>query len=381
MKIKSIPVHAGNTIDKSTGALNPAIHLSSTYKFNSFGNHLGYDYSRADNPTRDTLEGVLADLENSKFALSFSSGMAAIDAVLRLLHVGDKIICGEDIYGGTYRYLEHIKKGEGIEYEMVDLFDLDLLSSKLTGSVKLLWLEVPSNPLLKVPDLKSIIKLCSNNGVLCCVDSTFATPILLRPLELGADIVVHSTTKYLSGHHQLIGGSVNTNNQQLFDQLKFIQKSVGAIPSPYDCFNLMIGIKTLALRVEQSSRNAFELADFLQNQKMVDKVFYPGLVGNKENIFAKDYFNDLYGGMLSFYLKGDIHTVEKFCNSLNFVVLAESLGSVETMINHPATMTHASIPENHRLKIGVNDQLLRVSVGIEDIDDIINDFESAFSNL
>ena len=363
-------IRTGSEPDPLTGAVIPPIYATSTYRQEAPGAHQGFDYSRADNPTRERLERALADLEGAKYAVSFSSGVAATAAILTLLEPGDHVLSSDDTYGGTYRLFEQIYRKYGLTFSYVDTSDLRAVQE----STKLLWIETPTNPLMKITDIAGVAE--RKGSALLAVDNTFASPYLQRPLELGADLVLHSSTKYLGGHSDLIGGAVMTNDTELHEQLKFIQKSVGAVPSPFDCFLVHRGIKTLALRMKAHCENARLLAEFLHDHPKVERVYYPGLPAHPGYDVAKRQMRD-FGGMISFELQG---SVPRFFKHLRIFTLAESLGSVESLANHPATMTHASIPKGERERRGIRDQLIRLSVGIEHPDDLIEDLSRALSN-
>jgi cystathionine beta-lyase/cystathionine gamma-synthase len=362
-------IHTGSEPDPATGAVIPPIYAVSTYEQEAPGVHKGFDYSRADNPTRKRLERALADLEGAKYAVTFASGVAATAAILTLLAPGDHVLAGDDLYGGTYRLFEQIYRKYGIDFDYVDTSDLESVTPK--GNTKLIWLETPTNPLMKITDIQAVAE--RKGQALLAVDNTFASPYLQRPLELGADLVLHSSTKYLSGHSDLIGGVVMTNHPELYKQLKFIQKSVGAVPSPFDCFLVHRGIKTLAVRMRAHCENARRIAEFLQGHPKVTHVYYPGLPEHPGHEVAQRQMKD-FGGMLSFELQGD---VQAFCRELKVFTLAESLGGVESLANHPATMTHASIPKEERERRGIRDNLIRLSIGIEHPDDLIADLKRA----
>jgi cystathionine beta-lyase/cystathionine gamma-synthase len=365
-------IHTGSEPDPLTGAVIPPIYATSTYRQEAPGVHRGFDYSRADNPTRGRLERALADLEGAKYAVSFASGVAATAAILTLLGPGDHVLSSDDTYGGTYRLFEQIYRKYGLEFDYVDTSDLGNIV--LRENTKLLWIETPTNPLMKITDIQGVAE--RKGKALLAVDNTFASPYLQRPLELGADLVLHSSTKYLGGHSDLIGGAVMTNDPQLHEQLKFIQKSVGAVPSPFDCFLVHRGIKTLAVRMRAHCENAGRIAEFLSEHPKVERVYYPGLPAHPGHDSAKRQMSD-FGGMISFELRGD---VPRFFERLKVFTLAESLGGVESLANHPATMTHASIPAEERLRRGIRDSLIRLSIGIEHPDDLIEDLEWALSD-
>jgi len=362
-------IHRGSEPDPATGAVIPPIYATSTYEQEAPGVHKGFEYSRADNPTRRRLEEALAALEGAKYAITFSSGVAATAAILTLLKPGDHVISGDDIYGGTYRLFEQVYRKYGLDFSYVDTSRPKAL--KLRPNTKLIWIETPTNPLMKVTDISALAEI--KGEALLAVDNTFASPFLQRPLELGADIVLHSTTKYLGGHSDLIGGAVMLSDKDLYEELKFIQKAVGAVPSPFDCFLVHRGIKTLAIRMRAHSENAQKVAEFLSAHPKVERVYYPGLPSHPQYELARLQMR-APGGMISFELRGDL---TRFLQSLRVFTLAESLGGVESLVSHPATMTHASIPPEERARRGIKDSLIRLSVGLEHPDDLIGDLKGA----
>ena len=371
-------IHAGITPDASTGAIIPPIVQTATYVLEEVGRSKGFDYSRSSNPTRQTLENNIAAIEGGKYGVAFASGMSAVDSVFRLLESGSHIVCSDDVYGGVSRLLNTILNKFGVEVTYVNTSDTSAVEKAVKNNTKMIWIETPTNPLLKVSDVEAISKIAKKHNVLFGVDSTFATPVLLRPLELGADIVMHSTTKYISGHNQLIGGMLITNRQDLFDSLKHIQRSIGAVPSPFDCYLCLLGVKTLSVRMKKHCENGRAVAEYLEAHPKVARVSYPGLKSHPQHDIAAKQMSD-FGAMMSFELKGGIDAGKKLMNSVKLCALAESLGSVDTMITHPATMTHASVPKDVREARGLTDGLVRLSVGIEDLQDIIEDLEQALS--
>ncbi|OGF54150.1 MAG: cystathionine gamma-synthase [Candidatus Fraserbacteria bacterium RBG_16_55_9] len=366
-------IHVGSDSDAATGAVIPPIYATSTYEQEAPGVHKGFDYSRADNPTRQRLEHALAALEGAEYAITFASGVAATSAVVTLLKPKDHVLAGDDTYGGTYRLFEQIYRKYGLEFSYVDTSCLDSVS--IQKNTKMIWIESPTNPLMKITDIAGVAK--RKKGALLVVDNTFASPYLQRPLELGADLAMHSTTKYLGGHSDLIGGALMTNDKAIYEELKFIQKAVGAIPSPFDCFLVHRGIKTLAVRMKAHSENAQRIAEFLSESPKVKNVYYPGLPSHPQHEVARRQMR-AFSGMLSFELKAD---ATRFLRNLKVIVLAESLGGIESLINHPAIMTHASLPAEERTRRGIGDNLLRLSVGIEHPDDLIADLENALSAI
>jgi len=355
------------------------IYQTSTYVQEAPGVHKGYEYARSQNPTRAALEEALAVIEGGKFGLAFSSGVAATDAVIKLLKPGDEVICGNDMYGGTYRLFSKIFLKFGIVFHYVDMFDLKNVSAAITPATRLIWAETPTNPLMNIADIRGLAGIAKEKNVLLCVDNTFASPALQNPLALGADIVMHSATKYLSGHSDVIQGALVVNDKALRDELYFIQKSCGAVPGPMDCFLVLRGIKTLGIRMERHSFNGEKIAHYLKAHPAVKKVYWPGFKDHPGHEIAKSQMHG-FGGMISFELKNDaMDAATKVLSGTKLFSLAESLGGVESLINHPASMTHASIPREERIKNGLSDTLVRLSVGIEDADDLIADLEQAIA--
>ena len=380
MKFDTKVVRSGISPDPSTGAIVPPIYQSATYVLEEIGKDKGYDYTRASNPTREILENNLAALDGGKYGICFSSGMAAVDSVMKILQSGDHVVCSDDVYGGVSRLYNNLIVNYKISFSYVNSSNPKEVEDAIQDNTKLIWIETPTNPLLKVTDLDAVGKIAKKHDILYGVDSTFSTPALLRPLEFGADIVQHSTTKYLSGHNQIIGGVLITNNDELNEKFKFIQKSVGAVPSPFDCWLTLLGIKTLSLRMHRHCKNAQVIAEFLEAHNKVEKVTYPGLPSHPQHNIAKAQM-DGFSGMISMELKGGILAGTLLMNGLKLCSLAESLGAVETMITHPATMTHADVPKDERLARGLTDGLVRLSVGIEDKDDIIADLNQALDKI
>ena len=379
MKFDTKVVRASSKPDPTTGSVVPPIYQTATYVLDEVGKDKGYDYTRAANPTRELLENHLAEIEGAKYGVCYSSGMSAVDACLKFLKSGDHVICSDDVYGGVSRHFNQVLVHYGLEFTYVNSSNPEEVKNAVKPNTKLLWIETPTNPLLKITDLHEMNKIAKENNLLYGVDSTFSTPVFLRPLEFGADIVMHSTTKYLSGHNQLIGGAILTNNQEIFDKMKFIQKTIGAVPSPFDCWLTMLGLRTLHLRMRKHEENAQAVAEFLEAHPKVSKVSYPGLTSDPGHKIAKEQMNG-YSGMISFELKGGISSGKHVMNNVKLCFLAESLGSVETMITHPATMTHAEVPEKERHARGLTDGLVRLSIGIEDKQDIIDDINQALDN-
>ena len=379
MKLDTKIVRASSKPDKTTGAVVPPIYQTATYVLEEIGKDKGYDYTRASNPSRQLLEEHLAAIEGAEYGVSYSSGMSAVDSVFKLLKAGDHVICSDDVYGGVSRHFNKVLVNYGIEFTYVNSSNPIEVEKAVKSNTKILWIETPTNPLLKITDLRAMNKIAKENNLLFGVDSTFSTPVFLRPLEFGADIVMHSTTKYLSGHNQIIGGAILTNDKKIFDKMKFIQKTIGAVSSPFDCFLTMLGLRTLHLRMERHQENAQVIAKFLESHPKVSRVAYPGLESDPGHSIAKEQMNG-YSGMISFELNGGIPAGKHLMNSVKLCFLAESLGSVETMITHPATMTHAEVPVEERHARGLTDGLVRLSVGIEDKQDIIDDLQQALEN-
>ena len=376
-KIATKLIHAGADPDPSTGAIMTPIFQTSTYVQEAPGVNKGFEYARSQNPTRKALEDALAIIENGKYGLAFSSGVAATDAVIKLLNPGDEVIAANDMYGGTYRLFSKVFERFGIKFIYVDTTNVANIKAALTPKTKLVWIETPTNPLMNITDIAAVASLTKPAGALLCVDNTFASPYLQNPLNQGADIVMHSSTKYLGGHSDVIQGALIMNNDSLREQLYFIQKSCGAVPGPFDCFLVLRGIKTLHVRMKQHCNNGEKVAYWLSNHPKVGKVYWPGFEDNSGYNVAKKQMNG-FGGMLSFLPKDEsIEAAKKVLSATKIFSLAESLGGVESLINHPASMTHASIPREERIKNGLSDGLIRLSVGIEDADDLIDDLNSA----
>lgn len=377
MKIATKFVHAGAEPDPGTGAIMTPIYQTSTYVQTAPGQHKGYEYARSQNPTRTALEQAFAALENAQYGLAFSSGVAATDAVIKLLSPGDEVIAANDMYGGTYRLFTKVFEKYGIRFLYTDMSDTGNISSLLNERTKLIWLETPTNPLMNIADIAAISALAKQRNIPVCVDNTFASPYLQNPLDLGADIVMHSATKYLGGHSDVIQGCLMMNDKDLREKLYFIQKSCGAVPGPMDCFLVLRGIKTLHVRMKQHCENGALVARWLKSHPKVGRVYWCGFEDHPGYAVAKKQMRD-FGGMMSFTLKDDsIETAMKLLSSTKLFALAESLGGIESLINHPATMTHASIPREERIKNGLSDSLIRLSVGIEDAEDLIADLEQA----
>jgi cystathionine gamma-lyase len=381
MKFGTKAVHAGVEPDPTTGAIMTPIYQTSTYVQEEPSKHKGYAYARGANPTRNSLQKSLAALENGKYALCFSSGMGATDAVIKLLNPGDEVITSNDLYGGSYRMFKRVFERFGIKFHFIDLTNASNIEAYLNPKTKLIWLETPSNPLMNIIDIKACVDIAKKQNILVAVDNTFASPYLQNPLDLGADIVMHSVTKYLGGHSDVIMGALITNNEKLHQELAFIHNSCGAVPGPQDSFLVLRGIKTLHLRMERHCLNGKKIAEFLKAHPKVGKVYWPGFSDHPNHAIAKKQMRD-FGGMLSFTLKDD--SLEKaftLMKSVELFSLAESLGGVESLVNHPASMTHASIPKEERIKNGLVDSLIRLSIGVEDAEDLINDLEQALAKV
>jgi cystathionine beta-lyase/cystathionine gamma-synthase len=376
MKFDTLLVHGAFKADPSTGAILPPVYQTTTYVLEEVGRNKGFDYSRASNPTRQTLEDALALAEGGRHAVAFASGLSAADAVFRLLKAGDHVVASEDMYGGVTRLMEQVLKPFGLECTYVDTTDAAAMEAAVRPNTRMLWVETPSNPNLRVSDLEVCRDLAKRHGLLYAVDPTFATPALLRPFDFDADLVVESTTKYISGHNQIIGGAVIVNDAGLFERLKFLQKAVGAVPGPLDCFLTLLGMKTLHLRMARHSANAMQVARWLERHPAVGRILYPGLPSHPQHEVAKRQMKD-FSGMITFELKGGFEAGVKLMNALKLCALAESLGAVETMVTHPASMTHADVPRDQRMRCGITDGLVRLSVGIEDAEDILADLDQA----
>ena len=380
MKFNTKVIHAGIHPDPATGAIMTPIYQTSTYVQEEIGVHKGFEYSRTGNPTRAALESNLAALESGKYGACFGSGLAAFDCVIKMLNPGDEVISTNDLYGGSYRIFKTIFEKYGINFHFVDMVDVQNISNKINDKTKLIWIETPTNPMMNIIDVKSIVEIAKTKRIKVAVDNTFATPYLQRPLELGADIVMHSVTKYLGGHSDVVMGALVTNDESLAEEMYRIQNSSGAVCGPMDSFLVLRGVKTLHLRVQRHCENGEKVAHFLHNNPQVDQVYWPGFTTHPNHEVAKEQMNG-FGGMISFTLVGDsLDKAKSIVSKTKLFTLAESLGGVESLIGHPSTMTHASIPREERMKSGVLDSLIRLSVGIEDASDLIEDLENAFKN-
>ncbi len=378
VKFDTKVVHAGITPDPTTGSIVPPIYQTATYVLDEVGKDKGFDYTRSANPTRQVLEANLAAIDGGEHGVCYASGMAAADSCLKLLSAGDHVVCSDDVYGGVSRLFNKVLARYALDCTYVDTSQPETVRQAIRPETKMLWVETPTNPLLKVTDLEAMAAIAKDNGLFFAVDSTFATPVFLRPLEFGADIVMHSTTKYLSGHNQIIGGVVITDRNDINDQLKFIQKTIGAVPSPFDCWLTLLGVKTLHLRMQRHAASAQMVAEYLESHPKVARVIYPGLPSHPQYTVAKAQMSG-FSGMIAFELKGGTPAGRTMMNNVKLCGLAESLGAVETMITHPATMTHAEVPAEDRHARGLSDGLVRLSVGIEDVDDILTDLEQALN--
>ena len=377
MKFNTKAIHGGQILDPAYGSVMTPIYQTSTYAQTSPGKHKGYEYSRTHNPTRTNFERSIASLENGKHGLAFSSGLAAIDAIMKTLNPGDEIISTNDLYGGSYRLFRTIFEKYDLKFHFVNMEDLNLVEEKINSNTKLIWAETPTNPMMNVVDIKSMSMLSKKNNITLCVDNTFATPFIQRPLDLGANIVMHSATKYIAGHSDVVIGAIVVNDPILNEKLSFIQNASGATPGPMDCFLTLRGIKTLHLRMQRHSENAEKIAMFLKNHKKISKVYWAGFKDHKNYEIAKNQM-DAFGGMVSFIpVDNTFESSKKIAENLNLFTLAESLGGVESLCCHPSSMTHASIPPEERKKSGLVESLLRLSVGVEDVDDLIDDLNQA----
>lgn len=380
LKIGTKTIHVGNQPDQSTGAVIPPIYQTSTFVQSSPGEHKGYEYSRSHNPTRTRLEECLAALENAKYSLVTASGMSAISLIFQSLPKGSKILCGDDVYGGTYRILNTIYN-DRFELKQVNSTQIDAVKNELdTYKPDLIWLESPTNPMLQISDIRMICNLAHASGAKVVVDNTFMSPYFQNPLSLGADMVVHSLTKYINGHSDVVGGAIMLNEKETYDKLWYLQNSIGPSQSPFDSWLVLRGIKTLALRMQAHAKNAMEIATYLENHPKIDRVIYPGLASHPQHDLAKSQMCG-FGGMMSIYIKGDLSKTKTFLEKVNLFVLAESLGGVESLIEHPAIMTHASVPVEDRNKLGITDNFVRISVGIEDVDDLKEDLSVALDAI
>jgi len=380
MKFGTKVIHAGITPDPSTGAIMTPIFQTSTYVQESVGKHKGFEYARTQNPTRHALEANLAALENGSHGICFSSGLAAMDAIFKTLNPGDEIVCTNDLYGGSYRLATKVFERFGLKSKFVDMYDAANIEQYLTDKTKLIWIETPTNPMLNIVDIQAITTIANAKGIATCVDNTFASPYLQNPIDLGATMVTHSATKYIGGHSDVIHGCVITSDEKIAADLRFLQNAAGAVPGPMDCFLILRGIKTLHLRMQRACDSAKVITDQLLDNPKVSNVYYPGLVSHPGHGIAKKQMKD-FGGMVSFDLKDNtLEAADAILSKTKLFSLAESLGGVESLIGHPATMTHASIPKEERLKVGLTDSLIRLSVGVEDVEDLVADLTFALES-
>ncbi len=377
MRFDTLAIHAGQQPDPSTGAIMTPVYFTSTYVQDGPGEHKGYEYSRTKNPTRGALEGCLAALEGAKFGAAFGSGCAASDMLMHTLSAGDHVVCSDDVYGGTFRLFDKVFTRHGLTFSFVDMTKLENIEQAITPKTKMLWVETPTNPMLKLVDLVGAAEIARKHKLVSVCDNTFMTPYFQRPLELGFDIVTHSTTKYLNGHSDVVGGFVATNDPALAEKIYFLQNAAGGVPGPMDSFLVLRGVKTLHVRMDRHAANAVKVADFLVGHPKVNKVTYPGLTSHPQHELAKRQMTG-FGGMMTFDMKGGLEAARRFLKTVKVFACAESLGGVESLIEHPAIMTHASIPRDTREKLGITDGLIRLSVGIEDAGDLIDDLKAAF---
>jgi len=376
-KFATRTIHAGQSPDPSTGAIMTPIYATSTYVQSSPGVHQGYEYSRTQNPTRMAYERCIANLESGSAGFAFSSGMAATGTILELIDSGDHVVSMDDLYGGTRRLFSGVRtRSAGLDFSYVDLSDLDQVKGAFKDNTRMVWIETPTNPLLKIVDIAAVAKVAKANNAIVVVDNTFATPYLQRPLELGADIVIHSATKFINGHSDMVGGIVVTGDDELAEQLAYLQNSIGSVSGPFDSFLALRGVKTLDVRMQRHCESAMRIAEWLENDGRVDSVLYPGLKSHPQHALAAQQMSG-FGGIVTFFIKGDIENARTFLESCEVFALAESLGGVESLVDHPAIMTHASVPEKERAKLGIDDRLIRLSVGIEALDDLIADLDRA----
>ncbi len=380
MKFSTKAIHAGQDPDPTSGAVTTPIYQTSTYVQDELGKHKGYEYARTQNPTRSALEACLASLENGKYGLAFGSGLAATNTVMNLLSKGDHVVVGDDVYGGTYRIFDKVFARYGVTFDFIDARDPANFEKAIKPETKLLWIETPTNPMLRLADIKVLSEIARKKKIISVVDNTFASSYLQRPLDLGSDVVVHSTTKYLGGHSDVVGGAIVTSNTEIYENLKFHQNAVGAVPGPFDSWLVMRGLKTLSLRMREHCKNAEIIAKHLEKHPAIEKVVYPGLSTHPQHELAKKQM-DGFGGMVSCVVRGGLENARTVLNNTKLFALAESLGGVESLIGHPATMTHASIPKEIREERGVVDGLIRLSVGVEDVEDLIQDIDNALAKI
>jgi len=380
MRFETLAIHAGERPDKTFGAISVPIYQTSTFAFEDIGKTRGYDYSRTANPTRKVLEDTIAQLEGGKAGFAFATGMAAEATVIHLLKAGDHVISGDDVYGGTYRLFEDVMRDFGLEFSFLRMNDRRRIEETIKPNTKMLWLETPSNPLLNIVDLEMVVDIAKQHNLMTVIDNTFATPYFLRPIGYGVDLVVHSTTKYLNGHCDVVGGAVVTTTDELSQRVQFLLNAMGTCASPFDCWLVLRGIETLPVRMKRHEENAIAVANYLKGHPAVEKVFFPGLESHPGHEIAKRQMKG-FGGVVSFEVKGGIESVNTFLRRLKVFYLAESLGSVASLAEHPATMSHASMPKDYREKVGITDGLIRLSVGLENIDDLVEDLWQALERL
>jgi len=380
MRFETMAIHAGDRPDAATGAISVPIYQTSTFVFEDVGKTRGWDYSRTANPTRRVLEDTIAQLEGGKAGFAFATGMAAVATVMHLLEKGDHVISGDDVYGGTYRLFQNVMRASGLEFTFLRLNDRKRIEEAIKPNTRMLWLETPSNPLLNIVDIEMVVDIARENKLLTVIDNTFATPYFLRPIEYGVDLVVHSTTKYLNGHCDVVGGAVVTTTRELTQRLQCLLNAMGTCAAPFDCWLVLRGIETLPVRMRQHEENALAVANYLKGHPKVKRVFYPGLESHKGYEIAKRQMKG-FGGVVSFELGGGIEGVNTFLRKLKVFSLAESLGGVASLAGHPATMSHASMPKDYREKVGISDELIRLSVGLESVDDLIEDLEQALNRV
>ncbi len=380
MKLATRAIHAGQSPDPTTGAIMTPVYLTSTYVQESPGVHKGWEYSRTHNPTRKAYENCIANLESAKHGFAFASGCAATTTILHLLKKGDHIVAMDDMYGGTYRLFDKVLQNDGFEFSYVDLTEVENFTKAIQPNTKMVWLETPTNPTLKLTDISAICKIAKQKNILVVVDNTFMSPVFQRPIELGADIVVHSATKYIGGHSDMVGGIAVTSDDKIAEKLAFLSNSMGAIQGPFDSFLALRSLKTLPIRMKAHNENAIKVAQYLEKHPLVEKIVYPGLKSHPQFELAQKQMHG-FGGMITFFIKGGLNASRKFLESVQVFALAESLGGVESLIEHPAIMTHASVPPEQRKKLGIDDSLIRLSVGIEDVDDLIVDLKQAFDRV
>jgi cystathionine gamma-lyase len=380
MKLSTRAIHAGQQPDPTTGAIMTPIYLTSTYVQESPGVHKGWEYSRTHNPTRRAYENCIANLESAKHGFAFASGCAATTTILHLLKKGDHVVAMDDMYGGTFRLFDKVLQHDGFEFTYVDLTHVENFSKAIQPNTKMVWLETPTNPTLKLTDIVAISKIAKQKNILVVVDNTFMSPIFQRPIELGADIVVHSATKYIGGHSDVVGGVAVTNDEKIAEKLAFLSNSMGGVQGAFDSFLALRSLKTLPIRMKAHNENAMKVAQYLAAHPLVEKTVYPGLKSHPQHEIAKSQMHG-FGGMITFFIKGGLNASRSFLESVQVFALAESLGGVESLIEHPAIMTHASVPEKQRKKLGIDDSLIRLSVGIEDVEDLLADLKQAFERV